>query len=88
MGGAATRVEHQAHAMVALLAQKSLQMLEKWENDLGFSRKMIETAADYAFEVRKPFSYMDKLLTEWNEKMDLTAVPDDRLCSLPHRERR
>ena len=50
------------------IGQKSLQMLEKWENDLGFSRKMIETAADYAFEVRKPFSYMDKLLTEWNKE--------------------
>ena len=47
------------------IGQKSLQMLEKWENGLGFSREMITIAADLAFESKKPIAYMDKTLSEW-----------------------
>ncbi|MBR3430284.1 MAG: DnaD domain protein [Clostridia bacterium] len=49
----------------AEIGQKALQLLDKWENTLGFSREMISLAADLSFEARKPASYMDKLLTEW-----------------------
>ncbi len=47
---------------------KSMQLLEKWEEELGFSREMISLAADMAFESNKPSSYMDKLLTIWADK--------------------
>ena len=50
------------------VGEKSLQLLEKWERDLGFSREMIRKAADSAFEVRRPMAYMDKILTYWAEK--------------------
>ncbi len=49
-------------------SQKAIQMLEKWEGELGFSREMITLAAELAFESRKPLSYMDKVLSEWAEK--------------------
>ena len=48
--------------------QKTLQMLDKWESELGFSREMITMAAELAFESKKPVSYMDKILTGWAEK--------------------
>ena len=44
---------------------KGLQLLDKWENELAFSREMIMLAADMSFEAKKPMAYMDKLLTEW-----------------------
>ena len=47
--------------------QMALQMLEKWESELGFSREMITIAAELAFEAKKPVSYMDKTLREWAE---------------------
>ena len=50
------------------VGEKSLQMLEKWENEYGFSREMITKAADSAYEVRKPIAYMDRILTYWAEK--------------------
>ena len=50
------------------IGQKAMQLLEKWENELGFSREMITLAADLAFEARKPAAYMDKTLTYWAEK--------------------
>ena len=50
------------------IGQKTLQMLEKWENSMGFSREMISLAADAAFEAKKPIAYMDRLLTEWSQK--------------------
>lgn len=49
------------------VGQKALQLLDKWENELGFSREMITLAADMAFEVRKPVAYMDKTLSTWAE---------------------
>ena len=53
--------------------QKAFQLLDKWENELGFSRDMITLAADYAFEARKPVSYMDSILSGWAEKGIRTA---------------
>ena len=50
------------------IGQKTLQMLEKWENNMGFSREMISLAADTAYEAKRPLSYMDKLLTAWSEQ--------------------
>ena len=50
------------------IGQKTLQLLEKWENSMGFSREMISLAADAAFEAKKPIAYMDRLLTDWSEK--------------------
>ena len=47
------------------IGQKSMQMLDKWENGLGFTREMITLAADLAFEVKKPAAYMDKTLEAW-----------------------
>lgn len=44
---------------------KALQLLDKWEDELGFSREMISLAADLAFEAKKPLSYMDSTLTGW-----------------------
>ena len=55
------------------IGQKTLQMLEKWENGMGFSREMISLAADEAYEAKKPISYMDKLLQSWAEKGIKTA---------------
>ena len=57
------------------IGQKAMQLLEKWENELGFSREMITLAADLAFEARKPAAYMDKTLTYWAEKQIRT--PED-----------
>ena len=50
------------------IGQKTLQLLEKWEKSMGFSREMISLAADAAFEAKKPIAYMDRLLTDWSEK--------------------
>ena len=50
------------------IGQKTLQLLEKWESNMGFSREMISLAADAAFEAKKPITYMDRLLTNWAEK--------------------
>ena len=47
---------------------KAMQLLDKWEEKLGFSREMISLAADLAFEANKPASYMDTLLARWAEK--------------------
>ena len=47
------------------IGQKSMQMLDKWENGLGFSREMIALAADLAYEVKRPAAYMDKTLEAW-----------------------
>ena len=52
----------------AEIGQKALQLLDKWENELGFSREMITLAADLSFEVKKPAAYMDKMLGDWAEK--------------------
>ena len=52
----------------AEIGQKTLQMLDRWERDLGFSREMITLAADAAYESRKPVTYMDKILSNWSEK--------------------
>ena len=52
----------------AEIGQKTLQLLDKWENEMGFSREMISKAADLAFEVKKPVAYMDKTLGYWAEK--------------------
>ena len=48
--------------------QKALQLLEKWEDQFGFDRVMISLAADYAFEAKKPVTYMDSILSGWAEK--------------------
>ena len=50
------------------IGQKTLQMLDKWENRLNFSREMIALAADEAWEAKKPIAYMDRLLGSWAEK--------------------
>lgn len=48
--------------------RRAMQMLDKWEDDFGFSREMISMAAEYAFEAKKPLSYMDSILEGWAEK--------------------
>ena len=58
----------------AEIGQKTVQLLDKWEKDLGFSREMISLAADAALEVRKPMAYMDKLLSYWAEKQIRTEA--------------
>ena len=45
-----------------------MQLLERWENGLGFSREMISLAADMSFEAKKPSAYMDKILSAWAER--------------------
>lgn len=55
--------------------QKAFELLEKWENELGFSREMILLSADLAFEAKKPIAYMDKTLCHWAEEGIRT--PDD-----------
>ena len=50
------------------IGQKSMQLLDKWEREMGFSREMISLAADFAFEMKKPAAYMDKTLEYWAEK--------------------
>ena len=48
--------------------RKALELLDKWENKMGFGREMISLAADYAFEAKKPVSYMDRTLSAWAEQ--------------------
>ena len=62
------------------IGKKTLQMLDKWESSMGFSREMICLAADAAYEAKKPIAYMDKLLTNWNEQGIRTpeAVKENR----------
>ncbi len=50
------------------IGQKTLRLLEKWENEMGFSREMISLSADLAFEAKKPLSYMDRILCYWAEQ--------------------
>ena len=50
------------------IGEKSLEQLEKWENQLGISRELILKAADYASEAKKPMAYMDALLVRYAEK--------------------
>ena len=68
------------------IGQKTLQLLDKWENELGFSREMISMAADLAFEVRKPVAYMDKTLTYWAEK-NIRTPEDVRKDQQAHHEK-
>jgi DnaD/phage-associated family protein len=57
------------------VGQKILQLLDKWEIRLEFSREMILLAADLSFEAKKPIAYMDRILTYWNDKKIKT--PED-----------
>ena len=57
------------------VGQKAMQLLDKWENQLGFSREMITLAADLAFEVKKPAAYMDKTLEAWAK--DSVRTPEE-----------
>ena len=50
------------------IGRKTLELLDKWESGMGFSREMIALAADAAFEAKKPLGYMDKLLTDWSKQ--------------------
>ena len=68
------------------IGQKTLQLLDKWENDLGFSRTMISAAADLAFEVKKPVAYMDKTLTYWAEN-NIRTLEDVQQDQKSHREK-
>ena len=43
-------------------------MINKWENELGFSREMIKTAAKYAVEAKQPMTYLGKILEYYKEK--------------------
>ncbi len=47
------------------IGQKAMQLLDRWENGLGFSREMISLAADMAFEAKRPAAYMDRTLEAW-----------------------
>ncbi len=62
------------------IGQKTLQLLDKWEYEMGFSREMISLAADAAFEAKKPVTYMDRILCDWAESGIKTpeAVQDER----------
>ena len=62
------------------IGRKTMEMLEKWENSMGFSREMISLAADAAFEAKRPLTYMDKLLTNWSGQGIRTpaAVQEER----------
>ena len=67
------------------IGQKSLQLLDKWENQLGFSREMISLAADLAFEMKKPVAYMDKTLGYWAGK-GIRTPEDAEADRKAHRE--
>ena len=43
-------------------------LLSKWQNELGYSRKMILTVAPAASEAKKPMSYLDAILSEYRKK--------------------
>ena len=40
----------------------------KWENDMGISREAILAAAQYAAEAKQPMAYLDKILSDYQEK--------------------
>ncbi len=43
-------------------------LIQKWENELGFSRGAILEAAQYASEAKLPMTYLDKILTDYQSK--------------------
>ena len=43
-------------------------LIQKWENELGFSRGAIMEAAQYASEAKLPMTYLDRILTEYQSK--------------------
>ena len=43
-------------------------LLSKWENEMGFDREIILAAAVYAAEAKQPMAYLDKILTDYQEK--------------------
>ena len=47
-------------------ADRSLVL--KWENEYGFSRKMILAVAKYATEAKQPMAYMDRILTDYRDR--------------------
>ena len=50
-----------------------MEMLGRWEDELGMSRELIMKAADYAADVQRPMAYMDALMTRYAEKGIRTA---------------
>ena len=44
----------------------------KWENELGFSKEAILTAAPFASEAKMPMAYLDRILTEDYQKGIMT----------------
>ena len=47
---------------------RHMDMLTRWEDELGMSPEVILKAADYAAEVRRPMAYLDALMTRYAEK--------------------
>ena len=52
----------------ARIGKEDRSLVLKWENDLGFSREVILTAASYAAEAKKPMAYLDRILSDFHEK--------------------
>ena len=52
---------------------RHMEMLGRWEDELGMSRELIMKAADYAADVQRPMAYMDALMTRYAEKGIRTA---------------
>lgn len=53
--------------------EHSMEMLSRWEDQMGMSRELILKAADFSAEVRYPMAYMNTLLNRYAEKGIRTA---------------
>lgn len=47
---------------------RHMEMLTRWEEELGMSRELIMKAANYAADTRRPMAYLDALMNRYAEK--------------------
>ena len=47
------------------ISKTDRSLVSKWENDFGFGRDIIMTAATYAAEAKQPMAYLDRILSEY-----------------------
>lgn len=50
------------------ISKSDRSLIQKWEQELGFSREMILSTAGYASEAKLPMAYLDKILTTFHDQ--------------------
>jgi len=50
------------------ISKTDREYIRKWAKEMGFSREMILTAAQYASDAKSPMTYLDKILADYRDK--------------------